>query len=72
MSWKVWFIDKGVTKKVKYEAKEKTGWVLGMLLGTLAPNLLGIALARRKVVRDGDRIIQADERVIRPGERQDF
>ena len=72
MSWKVWFIDKGVTEKVKYEAKEKTGSVLGMLSGTLAPNLLGIALARRKVVRDGDRIIQADERVIRPGERQDF
>ena len=43
-----------------------------MLLGTLAPSLLGIALARRKVVRDDDRITQADERVIRLGERQDF
>ena len=37
-SWRIWFIDKGVTETIKNEAKEQKG---GMLLGTLGAILLG-------------------------------
>ena len=44
---------KGVTKTVKFEAKEQKGGFLSMLLGTLGASLLGNLLSGKGVVRAG-------------------
>ena len=44
---------KRVTKKIKNKIKERKGWFLGMLSGTLGASLLGKMLAAKGVVRAG-------------------
>ena len=44
---------KGVTKTVKFEAKEQKGGFLSMLLGTLGASLLGNLLSGKGAVRAG-------------------
>ena len=50
---------KGVTKAIKNDVKEQKGGALGMLLGTLAPSLLGNLLAQRGFIRAGKGTITA-------------
>ena len=47
-SWRIWFIDKGVTETIKNEAKEQKG---GMLLGTLGASLLGNLQTSKGTIR---------------------
>ena len=44
---------KGISEKIKNEAKEQKGGFLGMLLGTLGPSLLGNLLTGRGTIRAG-------------------
>ena len=44
---------KGVTKRIKNEAKEQKEGFLSMLLGTLGASLLGNILAGKGIVRAG-------------------
>ena len=44
---------KGVTKTIKNETKEQTGWFLSMLLGTLGASLLGNLLTGKGILRAG-------------------
>ena len=52
---------KGVGKTNKNEAKEQKGGFLGMLIGTLAANLLGNLLTGKGSIRAGEQIIRAGE-----------
>ena len=45
---------KGVVEKIKNEAKEEKGGLLGMLLGTLGATLLGKVLIRKGTIRVGE------------------
>ena len=56
---------KGASETVKNEVTEQKGGFLGMLAATLGASLLGSMLS-------GKGVIQANEGVIRAGERQDF
>ena len=44
---------KGVRKKIKNETKEQKPGFLGMLLGTLGANLLGVMFAGKGIVKAG-------------------
>ena len=46
ISWKLFKLLKGVTKKIKNETKQQKGGFLSMLLGTLGASLLGNVFAR--------------------------
>ena len=50
---------KGVSKKMKNEAKEQKDWFLGMLLGTFGASLLGTLLKCKGVVITGEAAIVA-------------
>ena len=53
------FLIKGVSEKIKNEAKEQTGGFLRMLLATLGASLLGNMLAGKGVMRAGEGTITA-------------
>ena len=55
----------GISETVKNETKEQKGGFLLMLLGILAPSLLGSAVTRREVIRAGKDTIRAGESKIR-------
>ena len=55
---------KGVSETIQNEAKEQTGGLLGMLLGTLGASLLGDVLSKGL---SGKGVIRADEGTIRAG-----
>ena len=61
---------KGVSKTIKYKAKEQKGGFLGMLLGTLDASLLGNLLTGTDTIRVGEGTIRAGKGAIRAG--QDF
>ena len=61
---------KGVSKKIKKEAKNKEVVFPEMLLGTLGTSLLVNILAGKGAIRAGERTIRAGEGTIRVG--QDF
>ena len=50
---------KSVSKKIKNEAKEQKGEILGMLLSTLGVSLLGNLLTDKVTIRIGERTIRA-------------
>ena len=52
---------KTVGESIKNEAKEKTGGLLGMLLGTLGASLLGNLLTGKDTIRVGKETIRAAE-----------
>ena len=52
---------KGVSETIKSEVKEEKGGFLGMLLGTLAANLLGSRLGGKRVIRTGEEVIRAGQ-----------
>ena len=52
---------KGISEKIKNEAKEQKCGFLAMILGTLAASLLGSALIGRGVIRAGEGVIRADQ-----------
>ena len=54
-------IIKGISDKIKNEAKEQKGTFPPMLLGTLAASILGNALTGRRVLRAGEEVITAGE-----------
>ena len=45
---------KDISEKIKNEAKEEKGGLLGMLLGTLGATLLGKVLIRKGTIRLGE------------------
>ena len=53
------------------EVKEQKVWFLGILVSTLAPNLLESALTGKGVVRGGNRVIWVGEGVITARKWQD-
>ena len=66
---------KGVSKKIKNEAKEQKDVLLGMLLGTLGDSFLenllidkGVMRASERTIRAGEGIFRADEGIIRAGQ----
>ena len=59
---------KGVSEKIKNDAKVQRGRFLSMVLGTLGGSLLGNMLAGKGVITGGDGFIPADEAVIRGGD----
>ena len=67
---------KDISETIKKKSKRKKSGSLGMLLGTLAPSLLGSALAGkpkipgRGVIRTGEGVIRVGEETTRAG--QDF
>ena len=62
----------GVSQTGENEIMEEKGRFLGMLAAMLAATLLGSALTGIGVVKGSDRVIRADEGVIRAGEGQRF
>ena len=50
-----------INETIKNEAKEQKGGFLSMLLGTLAPSMLGRALTGRGVIRVGKGTIKAGQ-----------
>ena len=52
---------KGISEKIKNEAKEQKCGFLAMILGTLAASLLGSALIGRGVIRADEGVIRADQ-----------
>ena len=52
---------KGISEKIKTEAKEQKCGFLAMILGTLAASLLGSALIGRGVIRADEGVIRADQ-----------
>ena len=62
----------GVSKTVENEVKKQKVGFLDMLAATLGASLLGNLLASKGLVKGGDRVIQAGEKVIRASERQGF
>ena len=52
---------KEVSKTIKNETKQQKGEFLAMLLGTLAPSLLGSALSGKGVTSAGEGTIRADQ-----------
>ena len=58
---------KGISEKIKNEAKEQKGGFLSMLLGTLAASIWGSALSGRGVIRAGEGTIRAGEGIIKAG-----
>ena len=59
-----------VSETIKNEVKKQKGGFLPMLLGTLAPSLLGSALAHKGLLKASERVIRADKGRNRFG--QDF
>ena len=59
---------KGVSEKVKNEAKKRKERFLRMLLGTLGANLLGNLLTGKEVILAGEGTIRAGEGTIRSGQ----
>ena len=59
---------KGVSEKVKNEAKKQKERFLRMLLGTLGANLLGNLLTGKEVILAGEGTIRAGEGTIRSGQ----
>ena len=57
------FDESGSLAKWITEAKEKKGWFLLMLLGTLAVSMLGNALTRKGIIRAGKEVTIAGENV---------
>ena len=52
---------KGISEKIKNEAKEQKCGFLAMILGTLAASLLGSALIGRGVIRADEGVIRANQ-----------
>ena len=50
---------KAINEKIKHETKEQKGKFLLMLLGALAPSILGNALTGKGVIRVGERVFDA-------------
>ena len=61
---------KGVSKTIKYEAKEQKGGFLRILLGTLGASLLRNLLTGKSTIRAGKGKIRAGEKTVGAG--QDF
>ena len=57
------FDESGSLAKWITEAKEKKGWFLLMLLGTLAVSMLGNALTRKGIIRAGKKVTIAGQNV---------
>ena len=57
------FDKSGSLAKWITEAKEKKGWFLLMLLGTLAVSMLGNALTRKGIIRAGKKVTIAGQNV---------
>ena len=62
----------GVSEIVKTEVKKQKGGFLRMSAATFGASLLGIILTGKRLVKNGDGVIPADEGDIRAGEEQDF
>ena len=52
---------KGISERIKNEAKEQKGGFLGILLSTLGASLLGILLTGKGTIRAGEETIRAGE-----------
>ena len=52
---------KEVSETIKSEVKEQKSGLLGMLLRTLAANLLGSRLAGKRAIRIGEEVIRAGQ-----------
>ena len=52
---------KDVSETIKSEEKEQKSGLLGMLLRTLAANLLGSRLAGKRAIRIGEEVIRAGQ-----------
>ena len=59
ISWRFWFITKGVTETVQNEVKEQKRGFFSMLLGTLGASLLWNILSGRGINRAGEGIVRA-------------
>ena len=52
---------KGISEKIKNEAKDQKSGFLSMLLGTLAASILGITFSGKGVIRADEGVIKASE-----------
>ena len=52
---------KGISERIKTEAKEQKGGLITMLLGALAASILGNASSGRGVIRAGKGVIRAGQ-----------
>ena len=59
---------KGVSERIKNEAKEQKGRFLGMLLGTLRDSLLGNLLTGKGTIRAGKGTTRTGKGSIRAGQ----
>ena len=57
---RVWFNEKRC-KTIANKAKKTKRWILGILLGTLAPSLLEICLQVKVFIQAGKRTIRAEQ-----------